>query len=75
MVAQSRGAKFRLAVKDLATHSFTIEPDDEDSRHLCTDALTQLAEYMGYPNVEAYLLRMDEVEDEIQAERTKNAST
>ena len=71
MVAQSRGAKFRLSAGGLAT----LEPDDEDSRHLCIEALEQVARHMGYPNVEAYLLRMDDVEDEIQAERTKNAST
>ena len=75
MVAQSRGATFRLALRDLATDAFTLEPDDEDSRHLCTDALEDVAQHMGYPTVEAYLLKMDDVEDEIQAERTKNAST
>lgn len=71
MVAQSRGAKFHLALPDPVTNTRTLEPDGEFSRELCNEALDDIRIHMKWPSVEAYLRNMDEVEEAILKERNK----
>lgn len=70
-----RGAKFRNALLDHATNTHTIEPEKEDDRTICADALLDVAKHMAWHSTEAYLRNMDRVEDEILQERNENANT
>ncbi len=71
MVAQSRGAKFQLSIKDLATNTCGLEPRTEIDREICATALEDIAKHMRWDSTEVYLHNMDGVKHQILRERNK----